>query len=58
MKIGGHTKGIIDLWTVVFANVAETPERRVDPKFCNTCMHTYWRLETVPGPLLGLSASC
>ena len=35
VKIGGPTKWIIDVWTVVFANVADTPERRVNPKFCN-----------------------
>ena len=35
VKIGGPTKWIIDVWTVVFANVADTPERRVNPKCCN-----------------------
>ena len=37
VKIGRPTKWIIDLWTVVFANVADTPERRVNPpKFRNS----------------------
>ena len=31
VKIGGHTKWMFDVWTVVFANVADTPERRVNP---------------------------
>ena len=31
VKIGGHTKWMFDVWTVVFENVADTPERRVNP---------------------------
>ena len=31
VKIGGHTNWMFDVWTVVFENVADTPERRVNP---------------------------
>ena len=46
VKIGGHTKWIIDVWTVVFANVADTPERRVDPEKKMTQPGQRQRLQT------------
>ena len=49
VKIGGHTKWIIDLWTVVFANVADIPEWRVK-KFRDTYMPgvVIWENKFIP----------